>query len=163
MRRIYKLIASMAEMMGFFIGRLPPVSDNLQSHLKLLFERLEINCVLDIGAHYGEYGKLLRDNGYTGRIISWEPVSKNFQELIKLAGSDKSWIAYNFALGNSECRSDIHITEATNLASFLMPSEYGHKQLGGKISIKGTEAVDIKRLDTIFEDCMAGIGEPACA
>ena len=39
-------------------------------HLEALFRRLEIDCVLDVGAHLGQFGRLLRGWGYRGTIIS---------------------------------------------------------------------------------------------
>ena len=38
------------------------------SHLRALFEKLEINCVLDIGAHIGTYRDFLRKD--VGRILN---------------------------------------------------------------------------------------------
>ena len=45
----------------------------LSLHLWQLFRQLNIDVVLDVGGRTGEYGLLLRRNGYQGRIISFEP------------------------------------------------------------------------------------------
>jgi hypothetical protein len=52
-------------------------------HLPKLFSHLEINCVLDVGAHHGEFGSFLRDIGYSGNIISFEPVQENYLQLVR--------------------------------------------------------------------------------
>ena len=45
-------------------------------HLRELLARLEIDCVLDVGANAGQYYDFLRDRVlYDGAIISFEPLS----------------------------------------------------------------------------------------
>lgn len=39
-----------------------------------LLHRYEIDLVLDVGAHRGDFGALLREAGYRGRIVSFEPL-----------------------------------------------------------------------------------------
>src|SRR5215813_8953515 len=63
-----------------------------------LFENLGINCVLDVGAFHGEYGTTLRQFGYQGRIVSFEPVPDHFQSLQQASKDDKNWIIHNLAL-----------------------------------------------------------------
>jgi len=46
----------------------------LGEHLQALFARLKIDCVIDVGAHLGQFGRLVRRLGYEGTIISFEPV-----------------------------------------------------------------------------------------
>jgi len=44
---------------------------------RLLFmDRRTVNCVLDVGANRGQYGHELRNAGYRGRLLSFEPVEQ---------------------------------------------------------------------------------------
>ncbi len=63
-------------------------------HVSQLFDRLEIDCVLDVGARVGEFGQWLRRNGYKGGIASLEPVGDNFHQLAKAAVRDPLWTAH---------------------------------------------------------------------
>ncbi len=71
-----------------------------------LFPTLHINCVLDVGAHHGEYAEELRLNGYKGRIVSFEPVRESFRILREKCSRDERWDAYNYALGSEEAVRD---------------------------------------------------------
>lgn len=122
----------------------------LHRHLRNLFALRDINCVLDVGANYGQYGIMLRDAGYRGRIISFEPVSASYQHLQQTAAKDGNWDAYNFALGSMEREQEINVTAASDFASFLPPSEFSKKTFGDVVTIAKTERVHIKRLDDIF-------------
>lgn len=126
----------------------------LPRHLRNLFTLLDITCVLDVGANYGQYGVMLRDAGYQGRIISFEPVSASYQRLHLVAAKDDNWDTYNFALGSMEGEQTIHVTTASDFASFLPPSEFSKNTFGDVVTIANKENVQIKRLDDIFATIM---------
>ena len=69
--RLKDLMRKGATLVGCGIGRLPGF-EVLGTHLAMLFARLKINCVLDVGAHVGQYGRFLRNIGYSGHIVSFE-------------------------------------------------------------------------------------------
>jgi len=49
-----RLIQKATRVVGLHVGRYPPV-DSLAYHLKTVLRELDINCVLDVGAHEGEF------------------------------------------------------------------------------------------------------------
>ena len=55
--------------------------------------------VLDIGANVGQYGVGLRRTGYTGRIISCEPLSGAHAQLSRRASRAGTWEVLNTAVG----------------------------------------------------------------
>src|SRR6185312_9362363 len=83
--------------LGYHVGSFPPV-DSLAYHLKLLLSRLEIDCVIDVGAHDGEFARFLRDLGYQGEIVSFEPVKATFERLCAAFAGDPHWRGLNVAL-----------------------------------------------------------------
>lgn len=128
----------------------------LPRHLRNLFHLAQIDCVLDVGANHGQYGKMLRDLGYRGRIISFEPVSASYQRLQATAARDLHWDVYNFALGAKEEKLEINVTAASDFASFLPPSDFSRQTFGETITVEKREQVMIKRLDDIFAEVTAG-------
>ena len=66
-------IVSKMRRVGVDIRRFEPgVSE--AARLKKLFDTYRVDLVVDVGANIGNYGIELRDCGYNGRIISFEPI-----------------------------------------------------------------------------------------
>jgi FkbM family methyltransferase len=111
----------------------------------------EIAAVFDVGANTGQYGRLLRDDGYRGRIISFEPIKAAFEQLQQQAAADQDWSVYNFGLGSKTETLNIQVTNETVLSSILPQTQAG-KTLFGQISrVAYTEEIEIRPLDAIFE------------
>ena len=132
----------------------------LGKHLMQVFNRCRINCVIDVGAHYGEYGAFLREIGYTGRLVSFEPVRSNFEQLRKRSAQDALWQTHNMALGAADTTAEIKVFHETELSSFLTPNAYCAAHMGSRDLIAGTEQVQVKTVDSVFGQCVDGIEEP---
>lgn len=127
-------------------------------HVAALLELCRVNCVFDVGANIGQYGERLREFGYKGRIVSFEPVSDTFERLRVSAESDPEWHVYNFALGREEGVQSIFI-DWDSMNSLLPPSEYGKERY--KRFAKGrTEQIEIRKLDDVMQKALEGIDEP---
>jgi len=128
----------------------------LRDHLRELFEQLDINLVLDIGAHHGEYGGLLREHvGYRGEIVSFEPVASSYAQLRQRSQGDTAWRISQFALGDASGSRTINITSGDAMSSFLNPSaahvaRFGRARSLEHIRIERTETVSVERLDAIW-------------
>ena len=145
---------------GYEMVKHDELIESLRTHLPELLADLKINCVLDVGAHFGEYGQFLRDIGYTERIFSFEPIAANFNRLEQCCARDPKWIARRIALGEREDVSPINVTQSTDFSSFLTPNDYCRNEFGRGGEVARVENVEIKRLDSVFEECVAGIEAP---
>jgi FkbM family methyltransferase len=131
----------------------------LRELFRPMFNSLRINLVLDVGANCGAYGTFLRKIGYTGEIVSFEPVSSTFAALKQTCAGDPHWRACSFALGNQDAQLPIRVAQGTDFSSFLKPNAFGSEQFPQSASTR-TEIVWVRRLDSVLGEYVGGIPEP---
>lgn len=129
----------------------------IATHTRKLINLFGINCVLDVGANLGQYGEFLRTEvGYTGQILSFEPVKRVFNQLKLNSRKDPLWYVYPFAFGSENGNININITKSDRLNSFLHPKESGllleNYNIDDSNSIIGSESVEVKTIDSFFEE-----------
>ncbi|WP_435229121.1 FkbM family methyltransferase [Streptomyces sp. Tue6028] len=127
-------------------------------HVTALLDRYEVNCVFDVGANAGQYGRQLRRLGYTGRIVSFEPTAEAFAKLSEAAEEDPDWWVYQVGLGREDATRSIHVGWNT-MNSLLPPSDYG-KDRYKRFARTRTEEIEIRRLDGMMDKALAGLGDP---
>jgi FkbM family methyltransferase len=120
-------------------------------HRRQLMETLGINLVLDVGANLGQTGVALRTDGYSGRIVSFEPLSGPFKELSQRAAEYGNWQVRNCALGESAAKTTINVSGTAWSSSFL-PMNSRHTSIVPESAYVGTEEVTISRLDDLFKE-----------
>jgi len=139
------------------------LSTQLSVHLLgTVLRRLDVNVVLDVGANRGQFGRSLRELGYRGRIVSYEPVSVNLAALREAADGDPEWLVEPVALGDVDSTTDIHVAAgAGKLSSLLDSNEFGRKRFTNmRDEVATRETIQIRRLDTVCGRAVAGIDVP---
>jgi FkbM family methyltransferase len=112
--------------------------------------------VFDVGANRGQFGDQLRDIGFKETIVSFEPVRAHFEVLSERAAARPPWKVFRYALGSQNTQAEININEDDVLTSFL-PTTTGPTSTLPRNRVVAKETVEVRRLDSIFEECMAGI------
>jgi FkbM family methyltransferase len=115
-----------------------------------LISTYKINLVLDVGANIGQYGRKLRELGYQGQLISFEPLTAAYSVLRNTAQSDTSWKTMNVALGNTEGSSVINIS-GNSQSSSLCEILKEHEDTEPESKVIGKEVVTVKTLDSLFD------------
>jgi FkbM family methyltransferase len=119
-----------------------------EQHLLWVFSALGISCVLDVGANRGQFATRLREAGYRGRIVSYEPVAHLYAALAEAAADDPEWLVKPWALGDCEGTADINVVPGT-MSSLLPASDFG-KEWSSKLRQPHTETITIHRVDDIL-------------
>ena len=122
------------------------------ANLKALLAELGIDCVLDVGANRGQFAESLRFLGFSGHIISFEPVERDFKILRIRFSKDRRWHGYQVALGENEGMAPITVVPNATVFSSFLP---GAIPLGKNLE---TETVVIRRLDAMLPEIIRSIG-----
>ena len=122
------------------------------SVLARVLKDVKIDLVIDVGANIGQYGLLLRQLRYRGRILSIEPMSRAHGDLTKTAQGDANWVVLPpMAVG--ACKSEAVINVSSNsVSSSLLQLLPAHLEAAASSSYISTETVPVERLD----DCLLG-------
>ena len=125
----------------------------LEFHLRNLFPMLSVDLVLDVGAHKGEFARMLRHTGYHGEIISFEPAESSFVELSRETKDDVKWSAHRLALSDHAGEAELHLlgkpdSDLNSLHSFSSFGEHKYRHRSGyRRRVVSTETVSLGRLD----------------
>ena len=117
---------------------------------KQILDLYSVDTVLDVGANTGQYAQQLRQIGYNGRILSFEPLSAAWQMLAAKARRDALWETFHHALGDTDGQSTIHVAQNSYSSSLrnMLPL---HTDAAPESTYVGTESIEVKALDAIFD------------
>jgi FkbM family methyltransferase len=135
--------------MGFEIRRFDPSLSEAAQFMRQLSVH-GVNLVLDVGANIGQFGrKNLRDAGYVGRIVSFEPSSAAWEKLCKEIGNDPKWeAAPRTAIGDVDGEVDIHIAQ-NSVSSSVLEMLQRHTDAAPGSQYVGKERAPLQRLDSL--------------
>lgn len=121
---------------------------NQTLHTIELINRHNIDLVIDVGANMGQFVIELRNAGYSGQIISFEPLIECYKHLESIA--DDKWHIENYALGDSNTTETINISNKTVFSSILDTNEFGKSNFSDSIKVVEKQTITIKRLDDVI-------------
>jgi FkbM family methyltransferase len=123
-----------------------------------LLRNAGLELVIDVGAHAGEYGRVLRAEGYSGRIVSLEPVGRQFEQLLATSVGDPGWICLNLAAGRRPGAATINISGNEGFSSSLLKMGAAHVRAASASGYERTETIKLLRLDDALAECDAPTG-----
>lgn len=146
--KIVDLLNKPLHKMGAQLARYP---DTDLKRRMAMFSHFGVNKILDVGANIGGYAMELRELGFKGKIISFEPLSATYGILKKNAANDNNWDTVNIALGSNDEETFINVAGNVNSSSLLnmLPD---HLNSAPQSSYVGKEKIIVCKLDTVLKD-----------
>lgn len=144
-----KIMKDLLHRYGVDIVRYPYRSEILKRRMQLI-SSYGINLIFDVGANIGQYAMQMRGIGYKGRIISFEPLTSAYKELLKNSKNDPLWDTVNIALGDDNCKSEINISGDSYSSSILdlLPI---YAKVTPTSKYIGKEVILIRKIDSIID------------
>lgn len=127
-------------------------------HVASVLRHYRVDCVFDVGANIGQYGRGLREQGYRGRIVSFEPVPDMAEKLRAVAAEDPDWHVHEMALGREDGTAEINVVPGS-MSSLLGASEFGNTRYK-RFQKTRTETITLGRLDGLMDEALAGLENP---
>jgi len=142
--RVRGLVKTLGRRLGVEIAHYRPEA----ARRATLIDRHHISLVLDVGANTGQYATELRDWGYRGEIISFEPLSAAFAQLELNASADPHWHCRRIALGPSPGRADLKVAQ-NSVSSSLLSMADRHVDAQPDSAVVAVEQVEVVALDSL--------------
>jgi FkbM family methyltransferase len=134
-----------------------PISKETRSLVRIL-DHHGIDAVLDVGANVGQYATRLRQGGWGGRIVSFEPLPDAHAVLEKAAAPDALWeVAPRMALGAGAGTVSLNVSAESDMSSAL-PFVPEMADLLDSAAYTGTVTAPLARLDEVFGEYAGNTG-----
>jgi FkbM family methyltransferase len=145
---IIDILNSVLKKCGAKIVRFP--ENDAKRRIKLV-NHYHINKILDVGANDGGFAKEMFEMGYTGKIISFEPLLSAYSIIEEKSRKNNKWSTVNIALGDFDGESFINVSENSVSSSLLnmLPKHLNSEPSSKYIS---KEKIIVNKLDTIYND-----------
>ena len=117
-----------------------------QSRIELL-GLYEVQLVLDIGANRGQWALEVIRNGFSKSLISFEPITRAFNELRDNSNSHRNWKAHNLAIGAMDESKLINVAGNNELSSSFLEMENAHLQAAPDSQYIREELVEVSNIN----------------
>ena len=145
---VKKIIKQFINSVGYDLHRLSAAASPDFQLLQSL-KNFNVDMILDVGANVGQFASGLRDIGFKGKIISFEPLTTAHQKLLALTRQDPNWIVHpRCAIGDHDGEIEINIA-GNSVSSSVLPMLELHSSAANGSAYVGSERVLISKLDTI--------------
>ena len=148
MRKVKNLVKRFFFSCGLEVSKYSPKDSKLARFIKALsFNNIDI--IFDIGANEGQYALEVRNAGYKGLIISFEPTSYAHEILTKRSKGDVNWVVHKrVAIGDKVGYLEMNISN-NSVSSSLLPMLNNHLEAAPLSQYIATEKVEVETLDNI--------------
>ena len=130
------------------------------AQLMVALRAFEIDLVIDIGANEGQFANELRAGGYSGRIVSFEPLTAAHRRLLQESNSDLAWHVHpRCALGDRLSEIELNIS-GNSVSSSILPMLTSHSSAAPESAYLGRESAPLITLDSVAPPYFEGAQAP---
>ncbi|NQW93660.1 MAG: FkbM family methyltransferase [Polaromonas sp.] len=134
--------------MGIEAHRFNPAASKL-ARLMAALRTFNIDLVFDVGANDGQFGQELRAGGYSGQIVSVEPMVSAHARLSQVSQGDVGWHVHpRCAVGDKTGVIELNIA-GNSVSSSVLPMLASHSKAAPESAYQGKETVPLTTLDLI--------------
>jgi len=124
------------------------------------FDAFGIDLVFDVGANTGQFAREIRDGGFKGRIVSFEPLSVAYKALTAAAAGDPMWSVHKrCALGDREGSVKLNVA-GNSVSSSILEMAAAHAAAAPDSVYVGHEQTALLTLDSIAQKYLGGSHRP---
>ncbi|MCV7055742.1 FkbM family methyltransferase [Mycolicibacterium gilvum] len=109
-----------------------------------------ISHVIDVGANDGGFASEIRQLGYDGTIVSFEPLQEPYEKLRRKSTLDGKWQVHRRAIGDFDGEVTINVSGNSGLSSSVLPMLDAHVEVAPNSGYVAQETVPQARLDTLL-------------
>jgi FkbM family methyltransferase len=157
-QRLHEAVVRGLRRTGWDLHRHPGWFDFAHRRSVLMAAR-GIDLVLDVGANAGQYGAELREYGYDGPIVSFEPLAAAHARLAARSGADPRWTAVRSAVGAHPGELAINVAANSDSSSALAMLD-AHLDAAPQSAYVGVEHVPVDTLDALAAPHLAHARRP---
>ncbi|MEJ2602762.1 MAG: FkbM family methyltransferase [Gammaproteobacteria bacterium] len=130
--------------------RVQRISNDDIHRLVRTLEANRIEIVLDVGANIGQFARSLREAGFRGEIVCFEPLPTAHAALQEAFRNDAGTTVHpRVALGSERSTIDINVA-ANSVSSSVLDMLDAHRQAAPDSEYVATESAELLRLDDVF-------------
>jgi FkbM family methyltransferase len=112
---------------------------------------LNIRTVIDVGAHTGEFAKMISRILPGVNVISFEPLKEEFRELKQELNTIRNARAFNYALGDQQQTLEMHRSDFSQSSSLRSMAQL-HKEAFPESVGETIEQVEVRKLDDVLQE-----------
>lgn len=145
--------------LGFDLRRVNPTS-NPTAQLLSALSHVQADTVFDVGANIGQFASGLRHAGFTGNLVSFDPLTTAHKKLAKSARQDsKWWVHPRVAVGDRDGQVEINIS-GNSVSSSLLPMLDAHSRAAPSSAYVSSELTPMVRLDSVAPQYLGANSRP---
>lgn len=149
-KKILRSVFGLEVFRSSYIVSMPTEAEQNIQRLVASMQEFGVDLVLDVGANTGQFATELRQHGYVGRIVSFEPLSSAHNVLKQASSHDSKWAIFErCALGDKEGQVEINIA-GNSQSSSILPMLESHRKAAPESAYQGKETVPLKTLDSVI-------------